>query len=208
MASSKTKLRAKRTASLSRKTAETDISMELNLDGTGKADLSAGIPFFEHMLDHVCRHGLLDMQLQLQGDLEIDCHHSVEDAAIVFGRLLREALGDKAGIFRYGHFTLPMDEVLVGVAVDLGGRYHFSSRGSDVINEGKFGIYDAELTLEFLRKLAMNAAMNLHVVLHTGENRHHIHEGIFKALGRALRMAVQIDPGRSGQIASTKGLLE
>lgn len=197
-----------RGASQSRKTAETDISMSINLDGKGEWKFDTGIPFFEHMLSHLSKHGLIDMDLQLKGDLEIDCHHSVEDTAIVLGNLIREAAGEKRGINRYGHFTLPMDEVLVTAAVDLSGRYHFAYSGPDIINEGKFGIYDAELTLEFLRKFAMHLRMNLHVVVHHGENRHHIHEGIFKALGRAMRMALETDPRRGDDYASTKGVLE
>ncbi len=196
-----------RTAMLERRTSETEIRMSLNLDGSGKARFQTEIPFFEHMLDHVSRHGHFDIELILKGDLQIDGHHSVEDTAIVFGKLIAEALGDKKGISRYGHFTLPMDEVLVTAAVDLSGRYHFEYKGPEIINEGKFGVYDAELTLEFLKKLAMNAGMNLHIVVHHGENRHHIHEGIFKALGRALRMAVAQDPENEGSIPSTKGVL-
>ncbi|MBL8021086.1 MAG: imidazoleglycerol-phosphate dehydratase HisB [Leptospirales bacterium] len=196
-----------RTAETKRKTSETDISLSINLDGTGRHTFDAQIPFFEHMLSHISKHGCIDMDLLLRGDLGIDCHHSVEDTAIVLGGLIHQALGDKSGIRRYGHCVLTMDEVLTTVAIDLGGRYHFQYTGPDAITEGKFGIYDAELSLEFLSKLAMNARMNLHVVVHYGENRHHIHESVFKALGRALRMATEFDP-RSTGIPSTKGMLE
>ncbi len=182
--------------------------MEIYLDGTGIYELNTGVPFFDHMLSHISKHGLIDIDLQLKGDLEIDAHHSVEDTAIVFGTLLREAIGNKAGINRYGHFTLTMDEVLTTVAIDLGGRFNFTYTGPESIKVGKFNVYDAELTNEFLQKFAMNAAMNLHVQVHYGDNRHHIHESVFKALGRALRMALEYDPRMGDRIASTKGMLE
>jgi len=190
----------------SRKTTETDIKMKLNLRGKGDYSFDTQIPFFEHMLSHICKHGLIDLEIFLRGDLEIDCHHSVEDTAILLGGMIHKQLGDKKGIFRYGHFTLTMDEVLTTVAVDMGGRYFFKYTGP--VLDGKFGIYDAELTLEFLQKLALNAKMNLHVIVHYGENRHHIHESIFKALGKAMRMAISIDPSLANEIPSTKGILE
>jgi imidazoleglycerol-phosphate dehydratase len=190
----------------SRKTSETDIRMEVNLRGSGNYRFDTEIPFFEHMLSHIAKHGLIDLDLHLRGDIGIDCHHSVEDTAILLGQLIHKQLGEKKGIFRYGHFTIPMDEVLTTVAVDLGGRFFFKYTGPPI--DGKFGIYDAELTLEFLQKLALNAKMNLHVVVHYGENRHHIHESIFKGLGKALRMAIAIDEKSQGQIPSTKGMLE
>ncbi|TGK07195.1 imidazoleglycerol-phosphate dehydratase HisB [Leptospira semungkisensis] len=189
-----------------RKTSETDIKLALNIRGTGKYQFDTQIPFFEHMLSHVSKHGLIDLDLWLRGDIEIDCHHSVEDTAILLGASIHKQLGDKAGIRRYGHYTLTMDEVLTTVAVDLGGRYFYKYTGPELT--GKFGIYDAELSLEFLQKLALNAKMNLHVVVHYGDNRHHIHESIFKALGKALRMAIEIDPAAGGAIPSTKGVLE
>ena len=197
-----------RTAQAARSTKETDVRMEINLDGSGKYDFDTPIPFFEHMLSHICKQGMINMNLKLRGDIGIDCHHSVEDTAIVLGKLLAQALGNKAGIRRYGHFTLPMDEVLTAVSVDLSGRFAFVYRGSEELNRGKFGIYDAELSLEFLQKLAMNAGMNLHVHLHYGSNRHHMHESIFKGLGHALRMAVERDPRRGESIPSTKGMLD
>jgi imidazoleglycerol-phosphate dehydratase len=190
----------------SRKTTETDIKLSLNLQGKGEYTFDTQIPFFEHMLSHISKHGKIDMNLFLRGDIEIDCHHSVEDTAILMGGMIHKQLGDKKGINRYGHFTITMDEVLTTVAVDLGGRYYFKYTGPEL--QGKFGIYDAELSLEFLQKLALNAKMNLHVVVHYGENRHHIHESIFKGLGRALRMAIALDLSDPNSIPSTKGVLE
>ena len=190
----------------SRKTTETDIKLSLNLYGKGEYLFDTEIPFFEHMLSHICKHGKIDMNLLLRGDIGIDCHHSVEDTAILLGGMIHKLLGTKKGINRYGHFTLTMDEVLTTVAVDLGGRFFYKYTGPELI--GKFGIYDAELSSEFLQKLALNAKMNLHVVVHYGENRHHIHESIFKALGRALRMAIALDLDSPDSIPSTKGILE
>ncbi|TGK11772.1 imidazoleglycerol-phosphate dehydratase HisB [Leptospira fletcheri] len=189
-----------------RKTTETEIKLSLNPRGSGKYKFDTQIPFFDHMLSHVSKHSLMDLDLWLRGDIEIDCHHSVEDTAILMGSTLHKLLGDKSGIRRYGHFTLPMDEVLTTVAVDLGGRFFFKYSGPELT--GKFGIYDAELSLEFLQKFALNAKMNLHVKVHYGENRHHIHESIFKGFGKALRMAMEIDPQSAGSIPSTKGVLE
>ena len=190
----------------SRKTTETDIKLSLNLYGKGEYLFDTEIPFFEHMLSHICKHGKIDMNLFLRGDIGIDCHHSVEDTAILLGGMIHKLLGTKKGINRYGHFTLTMDEVLTTVAVDLGGRFFYKYTGPELI--GKFGIYDAELSSEFLQKLALNAKMNIHVVVHYGENRHHIHESIFKALGRALRMAIALDLDSPDSIPSTKGILE
>ena len=195
-------------AEMSRKSKETEVQMQINLDGQGKYEFDTPIPFFEHMLSHICKQSMIDMQLRLRGDIGIDCHHSVEDTAIVLGRLLAQSLGDKVGILRYGHFTLPMDEVLATVALDLSGRFAFIYHGPEEIKTGKFGIYDAELSLEFLQKFAMFAGMNLHVQLHYGDNRHHMHEAVFKGLGHALRRAVHRDPRRGTDLASTKGLLD
>lgn len=189
-----------------RKTEETFIRLKINLDGQGIYRFDTQIPFFEHMLSHLSRHSFIDMDLFLRGDIGIDCHHAVEDTGIVFGNLLHEALGDKKGIFRYGHFTLPMDDVLTTVSLDLGGRFFFKYTGPDLGKMGKFGIYDSELTLEFLEKFAMHAKMNLHVIVHYGKNRHHIHESIFKSLGKSLRMAIRKD--NHDIIPSTKGILE
>jgi imidazoleglycerol-phosphate dehydratase len=172
-----------RTAKIERKTSETQIALSLNLDGNALMSGNNPIPFFEHMLGHIVKYSMFDLALDLKGDIGIDCHHSVEDTAIVFGQALTQALGNKTGIFRYGSFTLPMDEVLTTVTVDLSGRPYFVYRGEPLKPMGKFGIYDSELTLEFLHKLSIYGAMNLHVQVHYGDNRHHIHESIFKALG-------------------------
>ena len=197
----------KRISTIKRVTKETDIALTLNLDGSGILSGSNPIPFFEHMLSHLAKYSLMDIHCDLKGDLQIDCHHSVEDVAIVLGQAIQQALLEKKGIYRYGSFTLPMDETLTTVAVDLSGRPYFKYTGDDLINVSKFGIYDSELTLEFLHKLSIHAAMNLHVVLHYGSNRHHIHESIFKALGFALRAAITIDEKRNNEIPSTKGIL-
>ncbi|MCB1191115.1 MAG: imidazoleglycerol-phosphate dehydratase HisB [Leptospiraceae bacterium] len=187
-------------------TSETKIKLSLEPYGSGKHKFDTQIPFFEHMLSHISLHGKIDMDLWLRGDIGIDCHHSVEDTAILMGSVLQKKLGEKRGIQRYGHFNLTMDEVLTTVAVDLGGRYYFKYTGPKL--EGKFGIYDSELSLEFLQKFALNSKMNLHVLVHYGENRHHIHESIFKALGRALRMAIAKDSMFLDSVPSTKGVLE
>ena len=193
-----------RKSRISRKTKETEIKLEICLDGKGKLNAQLPIPFFEHMLSHFSKYSLIDINLKLNGDIGIDCHHSVEDTAIVLGQALKGALGDKKKIFRFGFFTLPMDETLCNVVVDLSGRPYFDYKGPDLVGMGKFGIYDSELTLEFLHKLSIHTAMNLHVKVEYGKNRHHIHEAIFKALGWAMRKAIAIDPAREG-IPSTKG---
>ncbi|RME90927.1 MAG: imidazoleglycerol-phosphate dehydratase HisB [Candidatus Hydrogenedentota bacterium] len=197
----------KRISQVERVTKETNIQIKVNLDGEGRLKGEIPIPFFEHMLSHLAKYSLFDIDLYLKGDLEIDCHHSVEDTAIVLGQAIVQALGNKEGIFRYGQRILPMDETLTTVAIDLSGRPYFHYKGPDLISMGKFGIYDSELTLEFLHKLSIHAKMNLHVLVHEGENRHHIHESIFKALGFAFREAVAIDEKRKNQIPSTKGSL-
>lgn len=196
-----------RTAKIDRKTSETQIALSLNLDGNARMSGNNPIPFFEHMLGHIVKYSMFNLELDLKGDIGIDCHHSVEDTAIVFGQALVQALGNKTGIFRYGSFTLPMDEVLTTVTIDLSGRPYFVYRGESLKPMGKFGIYDSELTLEFLHKLSIYGAMNLHVQVHYGDNRHHIHESIFKALGFALRQAVAIDARRANEVPSTKGSL-
>ena len=192
-----------RTAEKIRKTSETEIAIRLNLDGTGIYKFDTRIPFFEHMLSHLSLQSGMDLDLGVRGDLEIDCHHSVEDAAIVLGQSIQQALGEKRGIRRYGHFTLPMDETLTTAAVDFGGRPYYQYTGPALA--GKIGIYDLELTDEFLQKLSIHTMMNLHVIVHYGKNVHHIHESIFKALGRAMGMAWEITGGPQGKIASTKG---
>jgi len=195
---------AKRTAQIKRRTRETDIALSLNLDGTGKVKAATGVGFFDHMLDHIGRHGLFDLTVHARGDLHIDAHHTVEDVAICFGQALREAVGDKRGIRRFGFFAVPMDESLAQVAVDLSGRAAFVYRVR--YRGGKIGDFDIELVQEFLNALAQNAQMNLHVIVPYGTNNHHIAEAIFKALGKALRQAVELDP-REKSVPSTKGAL-
>jgi len=193
-----------RKATVERKTKETDITLTINLDGDGQVEVKTGVGFFDHMLDHLGRHGLFDLKIQAKGDLHVDAHHTVEDVAICLGQAIDQALGDKAGIFRYGCFTVPMEETLADVAVDLSGRpllaYNVKYPGE------KIGGFDVELVGEFLRALANNAKMNLHVRVPYGDNNHHIAEAIFKALGKALCMAVALDPRRKG-VPSTKGTL-
>jgi imidazoleglycerol-phosphate dehydratase len=193
-----------RTAQIRRKTAETAIELDLNLDGSGQVEAATGVGFFDHMLTHLGKHGLFDLKIAARGDLHIDAHHTVEDVGICFGKALVQALGDKAGIRRYGDSTLPMDEALVTAAVDLGGR-PFLVWTADVPNE-MLGTFASQLAEEFWRAVSSAGLLNLHVVLHHGRNTHHIVEGIFKACARALRHAVELDPRSSG-VPSTKGVL-
>ena len=193
-----------RNAAVQRETAETKITLKVDLAGTGTANLATGVGFFDHMLTLLAKHSLIDIEVQAVGDLHIDPHHTVEDIGICFGKALAEALGDKTGIRRYGHFTLPMDETLVSAAVDLGGRPYFVWH-ADVPRQ-KLGDFDSELAEDFWQAVATNAQMNLHVQLHYGRNTHHIVEGIFKAVARALRMAAETDPRMTG-VPSTKGTL-
>jgi imidazoleglycerol-phosphate dehydratase len=193
-----------RTAFIQRQTAETEIELELNLDGVGDADVRTGVGFLDHMLTLLAKHGGFDLRVAAKGDLHVDQHHTVEDTGICLGQALREALGDKAGIRRYGHFTLPMEETLVTVAVDLSGRYALAYNAP--IPAPKIGAFDSELVEDFWQATAANALCNLHVLLHYGRNSHHIAEAIFKAAARALRMAVEPDPRMTG-VPSTKGTL-
>jgi len=193
-----------RIARIERKTAETQIELELNLDGEGKAQVATGVGFLDHMLTLLARHAAFDLSATCRGDLHVDQHHTVEDVGICLGQALRQALGDKRGIRRYGHFTLPMEETLATVAVDLSGRYYLVFDAE--IPAGKIGDFDSELVEDFWQAAAANALMNLHVVLHHGRNSHHIAEAIFKAAARALRMAVELD-ARTPGIPSTKGTL-
>jgi imidazoleglycerol-phosphate dehydratase len=193
-----------RTATVRRNTSETKIDLSLGLDGTGKAKIATGVGFFDHMLTHVAKHGLFDLTVKAEGDLHIDAHHTVEDVGICLGQALKDALGDKAGIRRYGHCTLPMDETLVTAAVDLGGRACFVWKAE--VPNVVLGNFNAELGEEFWRAVTNAAAMNLHVILHHGRNTHHILEAVFKATARALRMAVEND-GRTSGVPSTKGVL-
>jgi imidazoleglycerol-phosphate dehydratase len=193
-----------RTARIERKTAETEVTLELNLDGGGHADVATGIGFFDHMLTLLARHAAIDLSVAAKGDLHVDQHHTIEDVGICFGQSLREALGDKSGIRRYGHFTLPMEETLATVAIDLSGRYFLVFQAQ--FPAAKIGDFDSELVEDFWQALAANALCNLHVLVHYGRNGHHISEAIFKAAARALRMAVESDPRIEG-IPSTKGTL-
>jgi imidazoleglycerol-phosphate dehydratase len=193
-----------RIATIDRQTAETQIRVELNLDGSGQSQIATGVGFFDHMLTLLAKHAAIDLNIQAQGDLHVDQHHTVEDVGIAFGHALKQALGDKAGIRRYGHFTLPMEETLVTTALDLSGRYALVFHVPFPV--AKTGDFDNELVEDFWQATAANALMNLHVLLHHGRNSHHISEAVFKATARALRMAVEPDPRMPG-VPSTKGTL-
>ena len=194
-----------RTASVARKTTETDISLSLALDGTGKTEISTGCGFFDHMLTLFGRHGSFDLIVTCRGDTQVDYHHTVEDIGIALGKAFAQALGDGRGIRRYGSFLLPMDEALVQVALDVSGRAYLAY-GLTIPVE-KVGDFDTQLTEEFLRALAFNMGLTLHITSMAGVNGHHIIEAAFKALGRALGQAVSIDEKRAGEIPSTKGTL-
>ncbi len=194
-----------RQATLSRTTNETEITGRLDLDGRGQYDIATGVGFFDHMLEQLARHSLMDITLQCKGDLHVDFHHTVEDCGIVLGMLLQKALGDKAGITRYAQVFLPMDETLTRVALDVSGRPFLVWRTR--FNAPKIGDMDSELVREFFQAFAMNAGITLHVETLYGDNNHHIAESCFKGLARALRAAVAIDPRQAGQIPSTKGQL-
>jgi imidazoleglycerol-phosphate dehydratase len=193
-----------RTATIRRQTTETKIDLSLNLDGTGQADVATGVGFLDHMLTLLARHAVIDLVIRAEGDLHVDQHHTVEDTGICLGQAIKQALGDKAGIRRYGHFTLPMEETLATAAIDLGGRYVLVFRADFPTN--KIGDFDSELVEDFWQATAANALCNLHILVHDGRNSHHISEAIFKATARALRMAVEADPRMPG-IPSTKGML-
>ncbi len=193
-----------RSATINRKTGETDIQLTVNLDGQGNGKRDSGIGFLDHMLDLLAKHALIDLDVKAVGDLHVDDHHTTEDIGIALGQAVLEALGDRAGIRRYGHFTLPMDECLVTAAVDLGGRYAFEYHAP--IGPAKIGTFDSELVEHFWQSFAANSMSNVHVVLHHGRNAHHISECVFKALARAIRMAAESDP-RSDAVPSTKGVL-
>ncbi|MEM6473901.1 MAG: imidazoleglycerol-phosphate dehydratase HisB [Planctomycetota bacterium] len=193
-----------RTASIERKTGETDIKLSVDLDGNGQGQRDTGIGFLDHMLDLFAKHSLIDLNVKAQGDLHVDDHHTAEDVGISLGLALDESLADRAGIRRYGHMTLPMDECLVTSAVDLGGRYAFEYNAPIAVS--KIGTFDSELVEHFWQSFAANAKCNLHVLLHHGRNAHHIAECVFKSTARAIRMAIESDP-RSTGIPSTKGVL-
>lgn len=193
-----------RTADLSRQTRETKVQVTLNLDGTGAADLETGVGFFNHMLELLSRHSLIDLMVKAEGDLDVDFHHTVEDVGIVLGQVLEKALGDKKGINRYGWAIVPMDESLAQVAIDISGRaafiFNVDFKGPQI------GTFDVELVREFFKAFANSAKMNLHITVPYGENNHHISEAIFKATAKALRQAVSTDP-RNSEVPSTKGSL-
>ncbi len=193
-----------RSASIHRKTVETDIELELNLDGGGTAEVATGVGFFDHMLTLLGKHSAMDLSIKARGDLQVDQHHTVEDVGICLGQAVKEALGDKAGIRRFGHFTLPMEETLVTSAVDLSGRSFLVFKAEFPAH--RIGEFESELVGEFWQAFAANAMCNLHIVVHHGRNSHHIAEAIFKATARALRNAVELDPRVRG-IPSTKGTL-
>ncbi len=193
-----------RKADISRQTKETDIKVNLNIDGTGTSDVSTGIGFFDHMLEGFAKHGFFDLTCKVKGDLNVDGHHTVEDTGIVLGNAIKEAIGDKAGIRRYGHFTLPMDDALITVAVDLCGRPYFNC---DLrFDTEMIGDLDTELIREFFYAISYSAGMNLHIKMRDGINGHHIAEATFKAFAKALDMATQIDPRVEG-VLTTKGSL-
>ena len=194
-----------RSTSLSRKTAETDITVEINLDGTGAYDNETGVGFFDHMLDQLARHSLIDMKIRAQGDLHIDDHHTVEDVGIALGQALSQALGDKRGIRRYGACLLPMDDALVRTALDLSAR-PFLIWNVDLPTP-KIGSFDCELVREFFQALSTHGGITLHIDMLHGINSHHIAEATFKSVARALREAVEVDPRKAEDIPSTKGAL-
>jgi imidazoleglycerol-phosphate dehydratase len=194
-----------RAATIERKTAETTIRLRIDLDGSGTADVATGVGFLDHMLTLFAKHSASDLSARAEGDLEVDQHHTVEDVGICLGQAVKQAVGDKAGIRRYGHFTLPMDETLATAAIDLSGRCAMVFRAD--IPSAKIGDFDSELIEEFWQAFAANALCNLHILVHYGRNSHHISEAIFKSTARALRMAVESDPRMTG-VPSTKGTLE
>ena len=193
-----------RTADYVRKTKETDISLHLNLDGTGSSSIHTGIGFFDHMLDGFARHGLFDLKVNVAGDLAVDCHHTIEDTGIVLGNAIKEAVGDKKGIRRYGSCILPMDETLVLCAVDLSGRPYLVFDGE--FTTDRVGYMDTEMVKEFFYAISYSAGMNLHIRVLSGGNNHHMIEAMFKAFAKALDQATVIDP-RITDILSTKGSL-
>ena len=194
-----------RNASIERNTRETQIAIQLNLDGSGQTKLDTGLPFFEHMLDQVARHGRLDLDLHAKGDLEIDAHHTVEDVGITLGQAFAQAVGDKKGIYRYGYAYVPLDEALSRVVIDFSGRPGLEFRVQ--FPRARVGDFDVDLIHEFFQGFVNHANVTLHVDNLSGSNSHHIAETVFKAFGRALRIAVTADPRMQGEIPSTKGSL-
>ena len=195
-----------RIASVERNTRETRIQLDLNLDGSGRADISTGIPFFDHMLELFTHHGMVDLKLKAEGDLSVDYLHTVEDVGIVLGQAVRDALGNKAGIQRYGFFLLPMDECLCRFVMDLGNRPHLVYRVSP--SQGMIRDFNIVLVREFFQAFANTAGANVHIELLYGDEPHHIAESVFKAFGRTLDVCTRMDPRREGQVPSTKGSLD
>lgn len=196
----------KRRGTVHRRTKETDVRVALDLDGSGRFEIETGIPFFDHMLAAFSRHSLIDLKIVARGDVEVDPHHTVEDVGLCIGRAMLDAVGDRAGMSRFGDSLIPFDETLVRCAVDLSGRPHLVFKVP--IKDGRIGTFDVELAEVFFSAITTEARMNLHLVLEHGSNRHHIVEACFKALARALYRAVEIDPRRSFEVASTKGTLD
>ena len=194
-----------RSANISRTTNETSVSVSVNLDGSGIAKISTGVGFFDHMLDQLCRHSLIDMEIETKGDLHVDDHHAVEDTGIAIGQAIARALGDRRGITRYASLDLVMDETMTKAGVDLSGRPFLVWNVN--FSAPKIGTFDTELVREFFQALAQNAGMTLHVMNHYGANNHHIAETCFKAVARVLRTATEIDPRQAGRVPSTKGTL-
>jgi imidazoleglycerol-phosphate dehydratase len=194
-----------RSASVSRRTAETDVAVSIALDGTGKAEISTGVGFLDHMLELFARHGLFDLTVKVTGDLHVDQHHTTEDTGIALGQAILKALGDKKGITRYADIHLPMDETLTRIALDISGRPFLVFRTA--FPTEKIGVFDTELVREFFQAFAVQAGLTLHVETLYGENSHHIAESCFKGLARVLRQAVAVDPREEGRVPSTKGTL-
>ncbi len=194
-----------RTADVTRQTKETQITVSLNLDGTGRQSIDTGVPFLDHMLDQIARHGLIDLEIKASGDLHIDAHHTVEDVGITLGQALTEAWGDKRGLRRYAHAYVPLDEALSRVVIDLSGRPGLIFNVP--FTRARVGDFDVDLTREFFQGLVNHALMTLHIDNLRGANAHHQCETVFKAFGRALRMAIELDPRQADQIPSTKGVL-
>jgi len=194
-----------RTASVARKTSETEIAVEINLDGTGEYDINTGIGFYDHMLEQLSRHGLIDLKVRCSGDLHIDCHHTVEDVALAIGEAFSEALGDRKGITRYGTEYIPMDEALLRCSLDLSNRPYLVWNVN--FTQDRLGDMDTEMFKHFFQSFSLKGGITMNVAMIDGENNHHIIEGCFKALARALRKAVEIDPRKSDAIPSTKGSL-
>lgn len=194
-----------RTASVERNTNETQIAIQLNLDGSGQSTLKTGLPFFDHMLDQIARHGMLDLSIDAHGDLEIDAHHTVEDVGITLGQAFTKAIGDKTGIMRYGHAYVPLDEALSRVVIDFSGRPGLEFRVQ--FPRARVGDFDVDLTHEFFQGFVNHANVTLHIDNFAGANSHHIAETVFKAFGRAVRMAIEHDERMQGMIPSTKGSL-